>query len=464
MKNQKLNDIISVLVVVLVDMVSFIISILLATSIRQYLPNILDISEFNFLFKNSNYYFYFSFIFIFIFFYEKLYTIRLTFWDETKKIIKGITLGIIITLALITLGKSSNEISRLTILITYLFAIFIFPISRYYIKKILYGLEIYSKRLIIVSDNNNEATFVEKALNQESNLGYKIEEIVLFKNTILDKDVKKIAKLNASGIVVVCQNGKFQEEIINKLQEYTERIFFLPSSKNIAFLNSKIEYLFDSQLFIVKLENNLNRFHNKFLKNFFDKILAILLMPLLLPIILLIALFIRFSTKRSAFFIQKRLGESNHDFSCIKFQTMYPHSDNMLDGFLENNQKEREYWKKYKKIKGDDPRVTQIGKFLRKTSLDELPQIFNVLMGNMSFVGPRPYLAHEIPDMRGKKDTILIAKPGITGMWQVMGRNELSFQKRVELDEWYVRNWSLWFDIVLLFKTIKVVLVKKGAY
>ncbi len=108
--------------------------------------------------------------------------------------------------------------------------------------------------------------------------------------------------------------------------------------------------------------------------------------------------------------------------------------------------------------------MTRVGKFLRRTSLDELPQIFNVLAGDMSFFGPRPYLPEEEEGIRGYADLILLTSPGITGLWQVSGRNILDFEERVKLDTWYVLNWSIWLDIVILFKTIMVVLKKEGAY
>jgi undecaprenyl-phosphate galactose phosphotransferase len=438
---------------------------LLASWMRKYLPNFVDIGEFNFIFKDDNYYIYILFIFIVIFFYEKLYTIRLTFWDETKKLFKAITLSIIFTLALVTLDRVDEDISRLTLLFIYIFALFIFPLFRYKIKKLLYKKSIYSKNLVIVSNSEIEAKRIEEALRIEFNLGYKISKIIIFSTVISEREIEIISTLkNIYGVVVICEDNKTREDTINHIQEHVKKIFFLPSLKNVAFLNSKIEYLFDSQTFIITLENNLKKNHNKCVKNLFDKLLVLLLLPILLPIITIITFAIKINTKNNAFFLQKRLGKNNYDFKCIKFQTMYLNGDDMLKVFFKKNPKELEYWKKYKKIKGDDPRVTKIGKFLRKTSLDELPQIFNVLIGNMSFVGPRPYLAREIPDMKGKKDIILIAKPGITGMWQVMGRNNLSFEKRIELDEWYVRNWSLWFDIVLLFKTANVVINKKGAF
>jgi len=143
---------------------------------------------------------------------------------------------------------------------------------------------------------------------------------------------------------------------------------------------------------------------------------------------------------------------------------MYLNSDEILQEFLEKNPEAKKEWDKYKKLKSYDPRVTKIGKFLRATSLDELPQIFNVLKGDMSLVGLRPYLPREISDMGEYKDIILLTRPGITGLWQISGRNELTFQDRLKLDTWYVLNWSLWLDIVILFKTIKVVLKREGAY
>jgi undecaprenyl-phosphate galactose phosphotransferase len=131
---------------------------------------------------------------------------------------------------------------------------------------------------------------------------------------------------------------------------------------------------------------------------------------------------------------------------------------------LENNGEALAQWNKYKKLKDYDPRLTKIGKFLRRTSLDELPQIFNVLKGEMSLFGPRPYLPDEECEMNDCIDLILLTRPGITGLWQVSGRNELAFKDRLKLDAWYVLNWSLWLDIVILFKTIRVVLSREGAY
>jgi len=135
----------------------------------------------------------------------------------------------------------------------------------------------------------------------------------------------------------------------------------------------------------------------------------------------------------------------------------------MLEEYLLKNPDEVEYYNKFHKYK-NDPRITKVGNFLRKTSLDELPQFYNILKGDMNLIGPRPYLPQELKAMgEDNKNIILRVNPGLTGLWQVSGRNELTFKKRVDLDVWYIQNWSLWIDFVIFVKTTKVVLLKVGA-
>jgi undecaprenyl-phosphate galactose phosphotransferase len=137
-------------------------------------------------------------------------------------------------------------------------------------------------------------------------------------------------------------------------------------------------------------------------------------------------------------------------------------SEDDLKSYLQENPSEIAYFEKYHKFHYD-PRFTKAGKMLRKLSLDELPQIFNVIRGDMSLIGPRPYMMSESEKLGDLKDIILHVKPGITGLWQVSGRNELTFDERVELDIWYIQNWSLWLDFVIFLKTFQVLLSRKGA-
>ncbi|ARU49504.1 putative sugar transferase EpsL [Sulfurospirillum diekertiae] len=142
---------------------------------------------------------------------------------------------------------------------------------------------------------------------------------------------------------------------------------------------------------------------------------------------------------------------------------MRENSENILTEYLIKHPEEEDHYKLYHKYK-NDPRLTKIGNFLRKSSLDELPQILNVIKGDMSLIGPRPYMLDERSKIGNSADIILVVKPGITGLWQVSGRNDVNFKSRIEMDIWYVRNWSFGLDIQILFKTILVVLGKKGSY
>lgn len=164
------------------------------------------------------------------------------------------------------------------------------------------------------------------------------------------------------------------------------------------------------------------------------------------------------------FYEQLRYGKNGKVFRLYKFRTMVIDADEKLKKFLaENKDDERaKYYKKYKKLK-DDPRVTKLGKFLRKTSIDELPQLINIFLGQMSFVGPRPYLIREKDDMGKSFDEIMKVKPGLTGYWQVSGRSNALFEERIKLDLYYAEHKSLWFDAKIFLKTFKAVLKREGA-
>ncbi|WP_163329286.1 sugar transferase [Desulfurobacterium thermolithotrophum] len=199
----------------------------------------------------------------------------------------------------------------------------------------------------------------------------------------------------------------------------------------------------------------------------FDIVFSLFAILVTLPVMIPIAIIIKVTDRGSVFFKQERPGLNGKKFFVYKFRTMYPDNEKILEEYLEKNPEAKREWELYRKLKTYDPRVTPIGRFLRKYSLDELPQFFNVLKGDMSVVGPRPYICKEfdeykIPESVRKK--LLSVKPGVTGLWQVEGRNEATFEDRVKLDLKYVENLSFWGDIKIILKTIWVMLTGKGAY
>ena len=202
-------------------------------------------------------------------------------------------------------------------------------------------------------------------------------------------------------------------------------------------------------------------------KRIFDIMFSFFVLVITFPLYVLIVLLLKISDNGSVFFVQERPGFNGKMFKLLKFRTMYPNNEEILTEYLESNPEAKEEWEKYRKLKTYDPRVTPIGRFLRKYSLDELPQFINVLRGDMSVVGPRPYLLKEFDDYNVPEEVrkkLLSVKPGITGLWQVEGRNEKTFEERIKLDLKYVENISFWNDLKIILKTVWIMFRGKGAY
>ena len=205
-----------------------------------------------------------------------------------------------------------------------------------------------------------------------------------------------------------------------------------------------------------------NEITYSFLKRTVDITASATALLLLSPVFLVTSLAIKNDSKGPAMFTQKRIGKDGKLFEIYKFRTMVPDADKKLFELLEKDEEAAKEYKLNKKLK-NDPIITKLGAFLRKTSIDELPQLINVLKGDMSLVGPRPYLPREMEDMGQYYDTIVECKPGITGLWQVSGRSNTTFEQRLEFDMEYNENKGFLYDMELLTKTVGVVINKDGA-
>ena len=210
-------------------------------------------------------------------------------------------------------------------------------------------------------------------------------------------------------------------------------------------------------------KRNLNLY--KLCKNLLDFLFSIFFLISSLPFFLVISLLIKLSSRGPIFFLQERIGRNNIPFKCIKFRTMHPEANDVLENLLVKDEKLKMEFEQTHKIK-NDPRITTIGKLLRKTSLDELPQFINVLRGEMSIVGPRPIVKDEIIKYEENFKKVSSIKPGITGLWQVSGRNNLTYKRRVMLDMNYAENYNFLMDIRILIRTFGVILfpLDRGAY
>lgn len=199
------------------------------------------------------------------------------------------------------------------------------------------------------------------------------------------------------------------------------------------------------------------------LKRCLDIFLCLIAAPIVLPVSLVIAVAIKITSPGPIFYGHKRIGKNHTQLKCWKFRSMCIDADKKLKEILATDPVRAAEWEKDRKFT-DDPRVTKLGKFLRKTSLDELPQLWNIFIGQMSFVGPRPVTEPELSKYGQFADYVLSVKPGLSGMWQISGRSDTGYEERITLDTYYIQNWSMWLDIWIIIKTIWVVINGKGAY
>lgn len=382
---------------------------------------------------------------ILLFIYEGIYTYRYDFWHESRLILKGIIFSGILIFAYLAMTQMIIEYSRLVIGLSFLIMALLIPLSKNISKKILHKLGLWQKKAKIYGND----PFLTDEIYGNPYLGY----------------VKPKPGEEPSTVFVNSTTSDLPtlKNIISSQIKTRHEVIFIPLMDDYDLTHSHIYDLSNTRTNLIVFQNRLKSPVRTQFKNISDFTLSLMMFPFLIPVMLFIAYKIkRDNPNQSILFKQKRLGKKGKPFSCYKFQTMYENSDEMLEAYVKEHPDELDYYDRYHKYK-NDPRVTKVGHFLRRTSLDELPQIFNVFRGDMSFIGPRPYMLNEKEKIGRETQTILSVKPGITGLWQVSGRSDVDFYSRIELDVWYIRNWNLWMDLVILFKTIKTVLLKDGA-
>ena len=421
----------------------FIVVLYYAIAVLRGRFDLLGLPEFQFE-SFGDFYIIFAIIMISLL-YEKIYILRFDFWEETRQIIKALFLSFMIILSIIMLGKAAEEYSRLFLIMYFTGLLILLPIYKRIIKKIVFVSDVFKKRVKIVG-NKDQAEVLTNEFNENWYLGLKVVKTLPDTIYIASKDIEK----------------SVVQKYIKRYSLKVKDIYIIPYLTEINFLQSQTIELFNIKISLIKIENNLLKIENIFLKAVFEKVLILSILPIFLFLHAVISYLIKNDSKGDALFKQDRLGIDNKIFKCYKYRTMLENSDDLLSKYLEENPEEKTNYEKFHKYE-NDPRITKVGKFLRKLSLDELPQVINILKGDMSLIGPRPYMIEESSKLGSDKDIILRVKPGISGLWQVSGRSNLSFLDRKKLDLWYIQNWSLWMDIVIFIKTFKVLLFKTGA-
>ena len=406
----------------------------------------------------------------------QLYSRRMPFYKEVEKLFYACCYGTLAVIFVLYVASIAATTSRMFVGLFGIFAFVLLAVCRYAIKRFLLHKQLLQVPTIIIGAGKT-AELLVKGIVSDAGLGYKIVGLlednkvqpgILEKYPVLGcfADAERVIKETGVKRVFIAAPGMQEHKLgmlIYRIQPLVKNIGVIPNLVGVPTGGVEVESLFDERLVLLRLKNNLARPLNRWLKTIFDYTLTIVGTILISPILLFIAVWIYKDSPGTVIFKHTRIGKNGKPFPCYKFRSMCVDAKEKLAELLANDPAARAEWEKSFKLK-NDPRITKSGAFLRKTSLDELPQIFNVLKGEMSLVGPRPIIKEELARYGEYVGDYLMVKPGITGMWQVSGRSDTTYNERVQLDSWYVRNWSVWLDVMLLWRTIIAVLGRRGAY
>lgn len=408
------------------------------------------------------------------------YSMRRPYSNEVREVL-GISAALAVAeAAIVSFGKW--DFSRATLLLTWFVVPPLLLLVRTAVKLSLIRLGGWVRPMVIIGWGDN-AVETALAFEGERLMGYSLVAVLVPENrskirhTLKDRRGEPvpcvslgkrpeltISRLGDPHVVIALEQGGIEEyqEIVQELGRRNRSIQIVPSLRGLPLYGMAINHFFAHEVLLLTVRNNLARRFPQFVKRVFDIVISLSVLILASPLLLWIAAKVR-ATGNPIFYGHRRQGQHNRQFSCYKFRTMAPNAAQLLTELLARDPEARAEWERDFKLK-NDPRITPIGGLLRRTSLDELPQLWNVLKGEMSLVGPRPVVEAELEKYGKQLEYYLEAKPGITGLWQISGRNDISYDTRVYLDAWYVKNWSLFNDIVILFRTVRVIFRKEGAY
>lgn len=371
--------------------------------------------------------------------------------------------------------------SRSWFVTAWLLALFLIPFMRVVVKQALLRIGSWQRPTVILGVGQN-AMEAAAALKSEPLMGLDVIAFLMLPGEpasvapicidgkqvpvlALDDDPNLTLQQLGSPQVTIALDAENlipHQRLIQRICAFHEDVSIVPPLRGLPLYGMEMTHFFSHEVLMLTVRNNLARPGAQVIKRTFDLLASLCLIVLLAPLLAYLSWQIR-RTGGDAIFGHLRVGRHGKMFRCLKFRTMVLDAEKVLADVLARDPQARTDWEKDFKLK-NDPRVTRIGAFLRETSLDELPQLWNVLKGEMSLVGPRPIIEEELERYGDQVDYYLEAPPGITGLWQISGRNDIGYEDRVALDSWYARNWSLWYDLVIMIKTIRVVLDRKGAY
>lgn len=398
-----------------------------------------------------------------------------TLWDEIKQAMRSTLYSFLVCILFLYAGK--NNIPFFALFLASAIFIPSCLLLRYMLRVMLFKSGLLSTSIIILGAGNAGEIFAQNIQSSpfimRKVLGFLDDDDA--KQGLTVSGVKVLGKLadfervqrqlhaDEAVIAIPTASRKLLSDILDKVEELSPSVLYVPDMYMLTTMSAEIRSI-DGMPVISASQGLLNPV-NRFVKSLVDYIGGLIALILSSPLMVYAAWKIKRQDGGKIFFKHERIGQFLRPFKVFKFRTMVENAEEILREMLKNDDLRREFEEAFK-FK-DDKRITPIGKFLRRTSLDELPQLFNVLRGEMSLTGPRPIVKKEIELYYGYRtaEQIFRVKPGMTGFWQVSGRNDVEdYQRRIDFDLYYIHNWSVWLDIIIMIRTFKAVLKGSGAY
>ena len=402
------------------------------------------------------------------------YTQFRPFWIELKEVIK--TVGLIAAFDAFLLFAIGVQFSRLWFGFFLVLLCLFVPYGREQVKQWMIRKGIWYQPTYIVGIGSSAKRAAE-ALRSDSSLGHKVCGFISLQksknsqthieNIEVFESVDQAVDISGQQTSLVFAFETIEEmdvhrDLINKTIANSVQVTIVPPELGLPLYGATVVGIFRHDSALLKLNNRLADRSAQLVKRIVDVIFGTFFLVLFSPVFLVLAVLIT-RDGGPVFYNHRRLGKHGEHFMCHKFRSMRVDAENILNQHLANNPDADTTWSVSRKLK-KDPRVTRIGHYLRRTSVDELPQLVNVIKGEMSLVGPRPIVDEEVHHYGSYISYYLTLTPGMTGLWQVSGRTDTTYQERVRLDVWYCKNWTLWNDVVVLIKTCKTLINRHGAY
>lgn len=443
------------------------IAIILAEKIVWELTSLILGEDFKLIIPKMYFYIWIPAVFIFFLFYANAHKRMIPHFEVIKNTFCATFYAIVTAIFILYLIHSVNDLSRFFVITLFIISFILVCVIHQVLIIIFNKLDILKEPVLFIGANEQTKTII-KFFKHNNCFGVRVLGVISDKfadnyTNDIKKTVEIIQKTKVKTVIISSANIKKMSKVVTDIQPLIKNIIFTPNLANIPIANMEINKLPIENVVLLNVKNNLALKRNKIIKYIFDMVLTIIGTICISPILICIAIWIYKDSPGPIIFKHMRVGKDGKIFPCYKFRSMCVDAKEKLEELLKNDPEARAEWEHDFKLK-HDPRITKSGAFLRRTSLDELPQIFNVLKGEMSLVGPRPIIKDEMERYGNNIDDYLMVKPGIAGIWQCSGRSDTTYQERVQMDSWYVRNWSVWLDIMILWKTIEAVVAKKGAY